>query len=53
MGEKSLAPGLQYPTVYRFYHGERDVYLETANKLAEYFQMRLTKPVKLRHKGEV
>jgi hypothetical protein len=36
--------GLPYATVYRFYHGVRSLSLESADKLADYFGMRLTRP---------
>ncbi len=38
--------GIPQPTVQRFAAGKRDMYLETADKLAAYFGMRLTRPVK-------
>ena len=36
--------GISQPILHRFYHGERDLRLETADKLAAFFGMRLTKP---------
>ena len=36
--------GIPLPVLYRFVSGERDLTLETASKLADYFQMRLTRP---------
>lgn len=36
--------GIAYPVVYRFSTGERDLTLETASRLADYFGMRLTRP---------
>ena len=38
--------GVSYGMLHRFYHNDRDVYLGTANKLAAYFGMRLTRPLK-------
>ena len=36
--------GIAYPVLYRFVSGERDLTLETASRLTEYFGMRLTRP---------
>lgn len=36
--------GVSQPILHRFYHGERDLRLETADQLAAFFGMRLTKP---------
>ena len=36
--------GIPLPVLYRFVSGERDLTLETASKLADYFGMRLTRP---------
>ena len=36
--------GIAYPVLYRFISRERDLTLETATKLADYFGMRLTRP---------
>ena len=36
--------GIAYPVLYRFASGERDLTLETASRLADYFGMRLTRP---------
>jgi plasmid maintenance system antidote protein VapI len=36
--------GIAYQVHNRFARGERDVTLETATKLADYFGMRLTRP---------
>lgn len=36
--------GISQPILHRFYHRERDLRLETADKLAAFFGMRLTKP---------
>jgi plasmid maintenance system antidote protein VapI len=36
--------GIPYQVLYRFVAGERDLTLETASKLADYFGMRLTAP---------
>jgi plasmid maintenance system antidote protein VapI len=35
---------IAYPVLYRFASGERDLTLETATKLADYFGMKLTRP---------
>jgi plasmid maintenance system antidote protein VapI len=40
--------GIAYPVLYRFVNGERDLTLETATKLADFFGMKLTRPK--RHK---
>jgi plasmid maintenance system antidote protein VapI len=36
--------GVHYVVLHRFAHGERQIKLDTADKLAAYFGMRLTKP---------
>jgi transcriptional regulator with XRE-family HTH domain len=36
--------GMAYQVLHRFARGERDLTLETASKLADYFGMRLTSP---------
>jgi plasmid maintenance system antidote protein VapI len=36
--------GIAYPVLYRFARGERDLTLETASRLADFFSMRLTRP---------
>ncbi len=36
--------GIAYPVLHRFASGERDLTLETASRLADYFGMRLTRP---------
>ena len=36
--------GIAYQVLHRFARGERDLTLETATKLADYFGMRLTRP---------
>ena len=36
--------GVVYQVLHRFASGERDLTLETASRLAHYFQMRLTRP---------
>ena len=36
--------GVAYQVLHRFARGERDLTLETASKLAEFFSMRLTRP---------
>jgi len=36
--------GVAYQVLHRFARGERDLTLETATKLADYFGMRLTRP---------
>jgi len=36
--------GIAYQVLHRFARGERDLTLETASKLADYFGMRLTRP---------
>jgi plasmid maintenance system antidote protein VapI len=40
----ALAAGVPQPVLQRFMSGERDIRLETADKIADYFEMRLTKP---------
>lgn len=42
----AIAKGAEiaYPVLFRFARGERDLTLETATKLADYFGMRLTRP---------
>ena len=37
---------MDYSILHRFAAGERDIQLETAEKLAEFFGMRLTRPLK-------
>ncbi len=39
----SVDAGVAYATVHRFAHGERRINIETADKLAAYFGMKLTK----------
>jgi len=36
--------GIAYQVLHRFASGERDLTLETATKLADYFGMKLTRP---------
>ena len=36
--------GIAQPVLHRFVAGERDLTLATASRLADYFQMRLTRP---------
>jgi plasmid maintenance system antidote protein VapI len=36
--------GIAYQVLHRFASGERDLTLETASKLANYFGMKLTRP---------
>ncbi len=36
--------GVAYQVLHRFARGERDLTLETASRLAEYFGMRMTRP---------
>ena len=36
--------GIAYQVLHRFARGERDLTLETASRLAEYFGMRMTRP---------
>ena len=43
--------GIAYPVLFRFARGERDLTLETATKLADYFGMRLTRPKRPKTKG--
>jgi transcriptional regulator with XRE-family HTH domain len=43
--------GVPYGMLYRFAIGERDIRLGTADKLAAYFQMRLTRPIKPKRSG--
>ena len=38
--------GVNYAAIHRFLSGESDIRLSTADKLAEYFGMRMTKPKK-------
>ncbi len=40
--------GVPYPTVHRFMAGERDLTLETADKLCKFFKLKLTKDVDAR-----
>ncbi|NQT14062.1 MAG: helix-turn-helix transcriptional regulator, partial [Planctomycetes bacterium] len=40
----SKGAGVPIPTITRFLRGERDMRLATAAKLAEFFEMRLTRP---------
>jgi len=40
----AIAADVPQPVLQRFASGERDIRLETANKIADYFGMRLTKP---------
>ncbi len=35
---------IAYPVLFRFARGERDLTLETATRLADFFGMRLTRP---------
>jgi hypothetical protein len=39
---------MNYGVLWRFFRGDRDMYLETADKLLEFFDMRLTKPKKVK-----
>ena len=43
---------IPYAAVHRFANGERGLTLETADKLAEFFQMRLTRPVRPKKGGD-
>jgi plasmid maintenance system antidote protein VapI len=43
--------GIAYQVLHRFARGERDLTLETASRLVDYFGMRLTRP-KQPKKGE-
>lgn len=36
--------GIAYQVLHRFASGQRDLTLETASRLADYFSMRLTRP---------
>ena len=36
--------GIAYPVLYRFASGERDLTLQTASRLTDFFGMRLTRP---------
>ena len=36
--------GIAYPVLYRFANEQRDLTLETASRLTDYFGMRLTRP---------
>jgi transcriptional regulator with XRE-family HTH domain len=36
--------GVAYQVLHRFARGERDLTLETASRLADFFNMRLTRP---------
>jgi transcriptional regulator with XRE-family HTH domain len=36
--------GIAYQVLHRFARGERDLTLATASRLADFFQMRLTRP---------
>ncbi len=40
----SEGSGVDYSAVYRFYHGQRDIQLSTADLLTDFFQMKLTRP---------
>lgn len=42
--------GIAYSVLYRFVSGERDLTLETATKLADFFGMRLTRPKRPKEK---
>jgi hypothetical protein len=42
--------GLSYDAVYRFAYKQRGLTLESADKLAAFFEMRLTKPKRIRPK---
>jgi plasmid maintenance system antidote protein VapI len=42
--------GVVYQVLHRFASGERDLTLETATKLADYFGMRLTRPKRPKRK---
>jgi plasmid maintenance system antidote protein VapI len=43
--------GIAYRVLHRFASGKRDLTLETATKLADYFGMRLTRPRRLKTGG--
>lgn len=44
--------GISYPVVYRFYHGQRSIMLETVEKLCRYLKLKLTpRAEKQRTKG--
>lgn len=40
--------GIPEPSLHRFMHGTRGLTLESAEKVAEFFEMRLTRPKRLR-----
>lgn len=44
--------GLDFSAVSRFYHGERSLTLDSADKLAEYFQMELKPKGKAKRQGK-
>src|SRR4051812_7022222 len=44
INQLAAASGVPQPTIHRFFRGERDLYLESAAKLAAYFGMELTDP---------
>ena len=47
----ATAAGIPGPSLHRFMTGERGLTLETAAKLAAFFQMQLTKPKRPRVEG--
>lgn len=44
VNQLAAASGVPQPTIQRFFRGDRDLYLESAAKLAAYFGMELTEP---------
>ena len=44
--------GIDYASIHRFCHGERSLSLESADKLAAFFEMRLTRPKRGKPKRE-
>ena len=44
--------GINQAVLQRFVTGERDMYLSTADKLAEFFEVRLTKPKRAKQKRQ-
>jgi len=43
--------GIAQPILHRFVAGERDLTLETASKVAAFFRMRLTRPLRPKKGG--
>jgi len=44
--------GIPYAVVHRFANGERSINLETADRLAEFFGMHLTRPKRIARRGK-